>query len=225
MNAIRRTLILALAVLCAPVAHAETIAGSGRPTTESRAASGFRGVALSVPGRVDLVQGATESVSLTADDNVLPLIETVVEDGVLQIRWRDRSRRIDVSTRTPIRVAVKARAIESIAVAGSGDVVASALSTASLKVSLSGSGHVQLAGKAERMDANLSGAGGMKAGDFQIQRGSISISGSGDAVVQARSSLRVSIAGSGDVGYYGDPAVEKSVAGTGAVRRLGAAPG
>lgn len=224
MNAIRRTLLLALALLCAPLAHAETITGSGRPATESRDARSFRGVALSVPGRVDLVQGAAESVSLTADDNVLPLIETVVEDGVLQIRFRDR-RRVDVRTRTPIRIEVKARAVESIAVAGSGDVVASALSTPALKVSLSGSGHVQLAGKAERLDAQLSGSGGMKAKDFQAQRGNISLSGSGDAVVWARSSLRVSIAGSGDVGYYGDPAVEKSVAGSGAVRRLGAAPG
>jgi hypothetical protein len=181
-------------------------------------------LARAVPGRVDLVQAGTESVSVTADDNVLPLIETVVEDGVLRIRFRGPDSR-NVRIRTPIRIAVKARTVESIAVGGSGDVFASSLSGPALRVSVAGSGNVSLAGKAESLEARISGSGDVKAKGLDAARATVSISGSGDAVVVARSALRVQIAGSGDVAYYGDPALQKSVAGSGSVRRLGAAPG
>ena len=48
----------------------------------------------------------------------------------------------------------------------------------------------------------------------------VSISGSGNAQVQAYQKLKVSIAGSGDVRYAGSPEVSSSVAGSGSVRRV-----
>ena len=75
----------------APLAAAETLAGSGRLVTETRAVSGFTGISLAMPGHVEVTQGDTESLTVTADDNVLPLIETVVETAsACVIRWRDR---------------------------------------------------------------------------------------------------------------------------------------
>ena len=52
----------------------------------------------------------------------------------------------------------------------------------------------------------------------------VSIGGSGQAVVWARQALSVSVAGSGDVSYYGEPQVTKSVMGSGSVKRLAGGP-
>lgn len=229
MNAMRSRLSLsaatALAGLClaASVAWgAGTITGSGRALTQQRAAAGFTGVGLSLPGKLEIVQGDTEGVTVTADDNVVSDIETVVEKGVLQIRFRTGIRSV---TSTRIRIVVNARTLESIAVAGSGDVLAPALQARDLSVSIAGSGDVKVGGRAESLQVRISGSGDVDARKLDAQRAKVRVAGSGDATVWARQSLEVSVAGSGDVRYYGDPSVTKKVAGSGSVRRSGASPG
>jgi hypothetical protein len=227
MNAYRTSLLLcaaaAIASLGVAAASAWTgITGSGRAVTQQRAVSGFNGVALSLPGRLEIVQGPAEGVTLTADDNLVPEIETVVEGGVLHVRFR---KGIGATTRTRISVTVNARAIDSIALAGSGDVVAATLETAELSVRVAGSGDVKLGGRAESLQLRISGSGDVDAGRFDTQRAKVSVAGSGDATVWARQSLEVSVSGSGDVRYFGDPKVRSKVAGSGSVRRKGASPG
>jgi hypothetical protein len=227
MNAYRTSLMLSAAAAVASLGLAGAgawsgITGSGRALTEQREVAGFKGIALSLPGRVEIVQGAAEGVTLTADDNVVPEIETVVERGVLHIRFRENTR---VTTRTRIGITVKARAIESIALAGSGDVIAPSLDSPELTVRVAGSGDVKLGGRAESLLVRISGSGDVDAGRFDTQRAKVSVAGSGDATVWARKSLEVSVSGSGDVRYFGDPEVRKKVAGSGTVRRKGASPG
>jgi hypothetical protein len=226
MKPIHRIAAALLATAFTAPAWAADIVGSGRAVTEKRDASGFRGVALSIPGKLELVQGGSESLTLTADDNVAPLIETFVENGILRIRYRrDSGGALNVRTNTPIRMQLDAKTMESISVAGSSNVDARQLSTGALKVSIAGSGDVRLAGKGESLELSISGSGDVKAKEFETQRTTVSIAGSGDAEVTARAQLKASIAGSGDVRYHGDPSVQKSVVGSGRVRRAGAAAG
>lgn len=227
MNAFRTSFMLSAAAAIASLGVAtagawNAITGSGRPVTQERAVTGFKGIALSLPGRLEIVQGAAEGVTLTADDNVAPEIETVVERGVLHVRFRQST---SVTTRTRIAITVKARSIESIAVAGSGDVIAPSLDSPELTVRLAGSGDVKLGGRAESLQVRISGSGDVDAGRFDAQRAKVSVAGSGDATVWARKTLEVSLSGSGDVRYFGDPEVRQKVAGSGSVRRKGAAPG
>jgi hypothetical protein len=227
MNAYRTSLMLGAAAAIASLGLATAsawsgITGSGRALTQQREVSGFKGIALSLPGRLEVVQGAAEGVTLTADDNVVPEIETVVESGVLHIRFRGNT---GVTTRTRIGITVRARSVESIAVAGSGDVVAPSLDSPELTVRVAGSGDVKVAGRAESLQVRISGSGDVDAGRFDTQRAKVSVAGSGDATVWARKSLEVSVSGSGGVRYFGDPEVRKKVAGSGTVRRKGASPG
>ena len=239
---LRKTTFTALLLLAAGGAAAMgSLTGSGKLATEARVASGFTGIALALSGRVDVTQGDKESVSVTADDNLLPEIETVVEGGVLKIRWRDR---VNITHSSSIRIAVTAKSIESLAVGGSGDIVSAALRARDLKVSIGGSGNVRLysltaaaltvsiggsgdftgEGAADSLTANVAGSGNIKAGRLAAQNVKVSVAGSGDATVWAKGDLNVSVAGSGDVKYYGDPAVKRAVVGSGSVKRLGTAP-
>ena len=204
-------------------AGAETVTGSGNATTDTRAAAGVRSVAISVPGRLEIVQGDTEKLAITGDDNIVALIETPIEGGKLRIRFKDH-RNLNVRPKTPLRMVLNAREIEAISVAGSGDVQAAALTAKTLSLSVAGSGDILLGGKAQSLDVQIAGSGDIKAGRFQAQAANVNIAGSGDATLWVRDTLNVSIAGSGDVRYYGDPGVKTSVVGSGSTRRLGASP-
>ena len=218
MNSLR---ILALGLAwAASAAAAQTLTGSGTNATQERDVRNFTGLDIAVPAQVEIAQGATESLRITADDNVLPEIQSVVERGVLRLKLRQGVN----LRRATIRVAVQAKTLESISIAGSADVRAPQLATPKLALNIAGSGDMHLGGKADSVDVRISGSGDIRAAKLASQRTTVSISGSGDATVWTREALRVRVAGSGDVGYYGDPKVDKSIAGSGAVRRLGAAP-
>ena len=216
----RFCLAVAALGLCASAAVAETISGSGRTVAQDRPARDFSGISIGIPARVEVVQGDSEGLRISADDNVLPVIESVVERGVLRLRLREGVRLREAK----IRVAVNVRTLQSIGISGSADVHAPSLTAAKLGLSISGSGDMEVGGKADEVEVRISGSGDVKAAKLAAQRASVSISGSGDAIVWAREALRVRVAGSGDVAYYGDPQVRKSVAGSGSVRRLGATP-
>lgn len=237
--------LAAAAILAAPTAYAmgnyPAVVPSGKVVTENRTATGFRGVRMNVPGTVVLRQAEAESVAIEADDNLMPEIETVVDRGSLEIRFRSK---MNVLGRSTIRLLVSGPAFDSLAILGSGEIIAESLKSPALSVSISGSGDVKiarleagtlttsiagsgdvkLAGRADEVTVKIAGSGDVVAGSLDSKRAKVSISGSGNAVLLARESLDVSIAGSGDVRYHGDPAVTRKIAGSGSVKRLGPAP-
>jgi hypothetical protein len=231
--------VSSLVLLAAASPAAAMIVGSGHPATEERPVSGYHGIGLSAPADVEIVQGDSEGATVTADDNVLPKLETVVEDGILKIRLDD-----SFTMHTKIRVVVRAKAMDMVAISGSGDVHAKTLDTPRLKVAISGSGDVALpaittrllaahvsgsgglnaAGRADAFEAHLAGSGDVKAPRLETERAELHIAGSSDVLLWVKKSLKVSVAGSGDVRYYGDPTIQRSVVGSGSVKRLGASP-
>ncbi len=217
------------------------VLGSGQVSKTSRPVQGFRSVSLDVPSKVEIIQGETEGMVIETDDNIVPLIETVVEDGQLKIRLAQRFKSLKP---TVLKLTVQVRSLERISISGSGDVTAQKLQSPTLEVRIAGSGDVRLAelqtdslsvsisgagdffaaGRADSVRYNIAGSGDLKTGALASKNVRISIAGAGDAVVWASQTLVVSIAGSGDVEYYGDATVTQSVAGSGRIRKLGAAP-
>jgi hypothetical protein len=217
------------------------VAGSGKLKTETRAVSGFTGISLFLGGVVEIRQGNTEGVTVETDDNLLPLIETVVEHGDLKIRTAPAN--LSYTTRQ-MKFVVSAKNIDSLAIAGSGDILSEALKAAALKASISGSGDIRIksleagtltvsiagsgdfaaAGHASSMHARIAGSGDIQAENLEAKTVDVGIAGSGDATFWVRNTLNANVAGSGDVKYYGDARVKKSIKGSGSLERLGAAP-
>lgn len=244
MEAINRQRRLALhaGALCLAIpaaARAERITGSGSLRKQTRTPGQFNGVALALGADVQVRLGPSDSVTVEADDNVLPLVETVVENGTLKIRAARRSLNLHNAT---IRVQVQARRIDSLSVGGSGSIEAHALAAPALRVDIGGSGSVRLLQpRTEALDVSVGGTGSLEAaggsarrvtvgvggsGDVKLDRtsavqASVNLAGSGSVLLNVREVLKVTIAGSGNVGYYGDPQVSRTVAGSGEVRRLG----
>jgi hypothetical protein len=219
----------------------KSIKGSGIIKTESRNVTDFNRISLSIPAKVEMIQDSTESVTIVGDDNIVPLLETVVENDGLKIRFADKN--LSTDTRT-LSLVVHVKSIEALSVAGSGDLHAENLQTAMLKASIAGAGNVSITnldadtlmvsiagignfvagGKAKTIEAKIAGSGDVKVGRLEANSVKVSVAGSGNATVWAKQLLAVRVAGSGDVKYYGDAKVSQSVAGSGSIKRLGSAP-
>jgi hypothetical protein len=218
------------------------VVGSGKIVSQNRALAHFTGVSLNVPGDMILRLGNTESISIETDDNLLPLIESVIEGGVLKIRPVKRNS--NLHTRT-MKIVVVAKDIERLSLSGSGSIDSDALKGNKLQFDIGGSGSITVKGmtaqavaislggsgdlksgpgKTNSLSVSISGSGDVDVGKVQAGDASVSVSGSGEATVWANAGLSVTIAGSGDVNYYGDPQISKSVAGSGDITRVGSAP-
>jgi hypothetical protein len=237
MRAAAALVALFLAWPCA----AEVVRGSGHAATEERKVSGFTQVGVAAPSQVELLQDGSEGLTVTADDNLLPKLETVVKDGVLHIRFR---RGTEARPATPIQITLHARAIDRIGVAGHAKLEAPRLRGDHLRTDIAGSAqlvlpdlafhdlsfhsaghcHAMLAGKVDSLELHASGAGEFNAVRLEAREASASINGSAQAVLWVREKLSARVIGSGAVHYVGDPVLEKRVAGSGHVARLGAAP-
>lgn len=234
--------IAAFALLGAafPPAYAAA-AGSGRAASETRSVAGFE--AIAVAGAIDLVvrQTGRESVEVHAAADVLPLVETVVEDTArgrtLFVRLK---RGASVRTKTDVRVTVDVARLTQLASAGSGTVLVQGLDTPALRLVLSGSadatlrelaagvldvrvagsGNVEAAGTAQQVKVSIAGSGNVSLARLPADDVKVSIAGSGDAKVVANKALGVSIAGSGDVVYSGSAeSIRTSVAGSGRITK------
>jgi hypothetical protein len=220
----------------------EQVQGSGAIRKQARDVAHFTGLTVAVPGQVELRLGNAEGVTIETDDNLLPLVETVVEDGTLKIRPARKN--LGLQTRN-LKIVVQARTIERLALAGSGSIDADALRGAKLQFEIGGSGSIKVkgieaetvavsvggsgdlkagSGVARRLSVSIGGSGDVDLGQLQSDTVSVSVAGSGEATVWAREALSMTIAGSGDVNYYGDPKVSKKVLGSGGARRLGGTP-
>lgn len=253
INLALRHVVLAVAAcaLAAPASTAaaspldwivgEKVRGNGKVRTQPRELAHFTGMSLSLPAQVELRIGNSEGISIETDENLLPLIDTGIENGTLKIRAAKKNMNLQPST---MKIVVQARQVERIALGGSGSVRSEPLRGGSMQFDVGGSGSIDIksidgdtvtvtvggsgniktgGGSAKTLSVSIGGSGDVDAGKLAASQASASVAGSGTATVWARDALSVTIAGSGDVNYYGDPKVSKSVAGSGDVNRLGPA--
>lgn len=213
--------------------------GNGDAATEQRSLADIDAVQTLGP-RVVVRQGAANALTVRADRNLLPLIETVVvgsgQGQTLVVRWK---RGALIRTRVQPEVTVTVVQLSALLVSGSGDLVAGpfklprlsarvegsgdvaleGLAVDELKLAVIGSGDIVASGQATRLTVSVAGSGDIDAGTLKSDDVSVSVAGSGDVTVSADRTLAVSIAGSGDVLYSGNAKVTKNVAGSGEVIR------
>jgi hypothetical protein len=223
---------LPLTALAAPVV------GSGVAKTETRPVSGFHQVALGISARLEIRQGTSEGLTITGDDNVLPLVQTKVTNGVLEINWKERN--VDARF-DKLEIVLDARSVDGLTLGGSGNIHAIALTTRALnatiggsgsiaidkldadalKATIGGSGQLSAAGRADKLDATLAGSGRLAAANLQSRDARLALQGSPEATVRVRDALTLTIAGSGSVTYYGKPRITQTLMGSGSVRNAG----
>jgi hypothetical protein len=104
----------------------------------------------------------------------------------------------------------------SVTGSGSFDLI---LNAKELNTNIAGSGKANLKGRTTVHNSVISGSGNIKAFNLSTERTHITISGSGNAEVDASKELDVNILGNGNVFYTGDAAVNQSVSGSGKIAK------
>ena len=194
----------------------DTTNGSGNVTSEPRDVEGFDEVELSGVGNLSIRQTGSESLSVEAEEEVLPKIRTEVVNDRLIISPEPNT---CIQTTEPINYELTVKDLHALKLSGSGDVEAEGISTDKLGIDISGSGAVEISGRADSQEIDISGSGDYRAKDLESKEAKITVSGSGSAIVNVSEALDTRASGAGAVEYIGDPTVEKDVSGAGSVSK------
>ena len=208
----RLRLALALFAVVLLLAACSVTRGSGQLATESRAVSGFSKIDLSGGGELTIQKTGTESLSISAEDNLLPRLTSEVSNDTLILGTKPNT---TILPQQPITYTVTVRDLTGVAVSGSGNIRVPDLTTTALSISISGSGTITVNGTVDDQDLEISGSGGYEAAQLTSKTVKADISGSGTASVLATNVLDVEISGSGTLTYSGNPQIEQEISGSG----------
>jgi len=215
--------------------------GSGNVTTETRPVSSFDAIRLDGAGRMVITQGSTPSLEIQAEDNLISMLTSEIQEDTLVLGYQERLWRRTIIPTRPIQYNLTVTDLAQLTLNGAGDIeiqslqtdtlvieingagniVIEDLSAENLTVNLAGTGSIKATGAVSTQVINLDGAGNYQGSDLQTQSTSIKISGLGNGTVWAAETLQVTIAGGGSVSYYGSPQVTQEITGLGEVRNLG----
>ncbi len=202
--------------------NSEKIKGNGKVTTEVRKVGGFDKVTVGGSFDVILIAGKEGKVTLEGEENVLEYIITEVNNGKLEIKFKNNT---NVRTTKKLTATVPFEAIEavslggsgnvfvkktiksnrvSVAIGGSGNIVAE-VEAENISASIGGSGDIKLSGKATTLKCSIAGSGSIKAYELETEDLKASIAGSGSVKTHVNNKIKASVVGSGSVYYKGNP--------------------
>jgi hypothetical protein len=218
-----------------------SVRGSGVVLSEPRQVADFRSIEINYPAELIVRQGTSPSLTVEAEDNLLPQLATRVSGSTLFIENNQRDWAKRVTPTKPVRITLTVKTLQRVDfssagtmrvekfqtdqldldISGAGTVNLADLTTKSLSVNLSGAGSISAAGSADTLKVNISGLGSFQGGDLASLSTRVGISGAGSATVWVKNDLNAQISGTGSVKYYGSPSVTRQVSGLGSVDSLG----
>ena len=198
------------------------VAGNGKPISQTREVGTYRKVEVGGGIHVTFTKGP-RSVVVTADDNLIDLVETSIRDESLVVRLKGF-----VNDTKGISVAVSNDVLEGLSLSGGSsfvgaptaiphfDLDASGGSTAelsdlasdSVSVSASGGSEVTLAGGAAKsLVLAVSGGSRVLSHGFVVEAASVDVSGGSIVCVTCTASLKGNVSGGSTVTLSGAPAI------------------
>lgn len=203
---------LALLTVVLVLAACSVTRGSGQLATESRQVSGFTKVELTGAGDLTIEQTGSESLTISAEDNLLPRLTSEVSGDTLVLGEEPNT---SIVPTKPITYSLTVKDLNGLAVSGSGNISVPKLSATALNTKISGSGAITVNGTAVDQDLEISGSGRYQAEQLTSKTVKAQISGSGTANVLATDLLDVKISGSGSLTHTGNPQVTQEISGSG----------
>ncbi|RZK38395.1 MAG: DUF2807 domain-containing protein [Pedobacter sp.] len=192
----------------------ERLTANGDTITETRTPGQFNELRTSGSSRVHIAYGNEYKVILKGSSNLLPYFKTTVNDGKLDLTYKNANVTLD-----DIEVFVTMPRIEEASLSGSGsiDIQSGFTNIDELDLAISGSGDISVNHelRIDELDIEISGSGKVFFSKAIARKAEIHISGSGDAHLQVTNHLKARISGSGQVYYKGDPQLDTQISGSG----------
>ena len=204
----------------------EKIKGNGNVVTTERSTDSYDKIASSGNFNIVLISGTEGELTIDIEENLVAYLITEVKNNELKIRWK---KGWNISHKKPVKITVPIKDIYEIAQSGSGSIVSKTIVKGSdLKLSVSGSGDVELQvkstnitsyltgsgtidlnGTTDTFECSVSGSGNIGGYDLIVNKAAnAKISGSGNVKATVNGSLNVRVSGSGNFRYRGKPTIE-----------------
>ena len=215
----------------------EKVVGEGPLVTQTRTVGNFTGVSSEMSGKVNFTIAPDYKVEITAQQNILDVLNTNVVNGVLHIDLKNNVRvrehedllinitapyadyfRLSGSGNMNVQGDITANSLK-VTLSGSGDItVQNAVIADKIDTDISGSGNISIAGgSAVNEDVDISGSGKVEMAGVDAQNAVTHTSGSGDVKLALSTNLDAHISGSGSVYYHGNPIISTHISGSGRV--------
>ena len=231
-------LAAAAAILTTP--SCKKVVGEGDLQTETRNITDFSGVSASIGGKIYYKIDPVYKVEITAQRNILDVIQATKINGHLLLKIKDGVR---IKSNEEIIVNISAPTADYFHLSGTGDLIATGNIIATdidmsisgtgnltvslvsigdkLKAAISGTGNINvLAGTAKNEELKISGSGKLLLEGVAAENAETTISGSGDIKISVSQKLDATISGSGSVYYHGNPLISTDISGSGRVRPI-----
>jgi hypothetical protein len=176
------------------------VKGSGTPINRDFDVSGFHSIDVSSGFDVILIQGNSESVTITAQENLFEYFTVKVDNGILKIYSRN-----NIWATQPLKARITYKNIDHLNVSGGGDVTSetpvnveelgviisgggdfsSVINSGEVKCHISGGGDAEIKGDIKDYYLDMSGGGDLKS---EVNAGVISctIGGGGDLFLNSK---------------------------------------
>ena len=232
MRAIILAVLAGAAAALAPVGHTATahdgwstvqrgnqpiVTGSGRIVRQARPIGDFRRVELMGFADIQLRLGASPSLVIEADDNLLPYLTNSVSGGTLRLDTRG-----SIRTRKTPKIYLTVRNVDSVLSTGSGNIAISNVANRQLELVTRGSGDLRAQGRTGALRVTVQGSGNADLRGLNADRAEVSVLGSGNAWVATSGAVAARSFGSGNVYVIGRPSsLQVSQGGSGRVITTG----
>ncbi len=214
-----RTILMIILMMLTNCTYSQSffpVKGSGMPIDRNFNVSDFHGIEVSGGFDVILVQGNSESLTLTAQKNLFDHITVKVDNGILKIYTRN-----NIWATQPLKARITFKNIDNLDVSGGGDVTgetpvnveelgvyisgggdfSSVINSGEVKVNISGGGDAEIEGNIKDYYLDMSGGGDVKS-EVNASVISCRIGGGGDLFFRSKektSDAVVDINGGGDL--------------------------
>jgi hypothetical protein len=184
--------------------------GSGHWVTQTRSVAPFDRVSLNGHFKLNYADHQQPGITVSADDNLLPFIHTVVKNGELTINV-DPNVRLNASN--VITVHLASRHLQSITSSGSNEIQLSGLQEPWFRVKSQGGDHIELQGDVKEVLYDCSGIAYVDATELKAEDVSVTLKGAGEVTVAADQKLNVNLSGVAKVRYLGSPKIDSHLSG------------
>ena len=194
------------------------VVGSGSLVTESRPVEGFDAVEVSAAAHLIVERTGVESLDVTAEGNLLPLVRSEVRNGRLILGLEPH---VGVTGSQGVLFRLTVRELAEVEASGASRVEIRGVDAPELALRFSGASSVSARGHVERTRVDLVGASHCEAPELKSRVLRANVSGASYALVRASDTLAVNASGASVLEYLGDPHLEATVSGGSLVRRVG----
>ena len=191
--------------------------GSGNFITVTRPIDGFDTVDASTGLRVLIAFGAVESLEITAEDNIVPLVETAVVGGRLVLGFKSGAGSINAHG---VTCRITARTLRDVRASSGSQIDIEGVAVPSLTANVSSGATLTISGTADRFDFDLSSGSRLHASGLATRVVNAQMSSGSVARIRVADTLIVNATSAAVLEYFGNPVVHAQTSSGATVRSL-----